>query len=921
VEDQLAVTAPAVKTRLAQIDTTGATDGSWLRVASGAVVWDPAPAFTPPDGSVTTAKLAAAGTGGSQLRIPLDRLTPASGDTLVLGMTSGVPTWVTPSGGSGASSAAALRWYDTKDYGAKSDLKRATNASVTAGNAVVTGTTYQGTATDAGKLIRVQAAGTVLFSGTDGAMSSSTVGTKNRFTSSSSTFTTIVVGRWLVIDGQFIARIIGVESATQLRLATPASSTFSGATWRIAEDHYTTIASSSSGVSATLTAAPITSVTNAIIWYGTDDAAAIMAAVAAAESTTVFGGNGNLVYHYGASAIGSPVYLQKPTQFIGAGSRGYGSVLGVGATRLMLMKPHIQGIVGGPTTFDMGYNGAMTSGSAILTDPEANFPVGLSGNIIVYQAGTQTGSTDGIYLNTTIASRDSATQLTLAAPAGTTISHAIYSYGASGAGYTGGLTGPSIRNVHVVGGPGQKAGVHLINCSEDILEEVVCSDFGSSIAHFIEGGPSVGFSNQVEWRSCYAVDSRIGLKHDRGFITLTGMNFIDGNSNRVDCQMIEDMTIGIDCQGLTLGGQCTIQAVGTGVKSDGRGGGSGVHGTGWSFENIAVMFSMASDGSTGGHHNYLGFHSAGNSNAGGGHGLRLKAGSRTRFVRGYTLDSDIDMYGLVDPAAYLSVLGEQVVKSGSVGDSDFTNQPWNAWGFDSSTGDVYVRIPTTGTWRKFTSTGSISRVKLHDSKANTTSSATRTLAVTSTVPVGHFIVVPFVHGSTTQTMTVTDTQSNTYTTVIVADMATSNTPHAGLAIAKVTTQLTTADTITVTAAAAVNVLTAEAYEYVGLAASSWVDATPIGAFGTGTAVDSGATTTDVANTLLLGVACIGSGGAAPTQTPSAGWTTVSDFTIATGTKRYAFFEKAAPTAAAYDLTTTLSGSADWAACEAAVKAA
>src|SRR5581483_1701753 len=142
------------------------------------------------------------------------------------------------------------------------------------------------------------------------------------FTSASATFDQTCVGRWIIITGQFTARIIGVESATQLRLATPVSSTFSGATWTINEDHYTTIASSVAGSSATLTVAPIQSVTNATVWYGTDDSAAIQAAVAAAELSGNSGGNGNTVYHFGASAIGTPIYLAKPTQFVRSGSRG-----------------------------------------------------------------------------------------------------------------------------------------------------------------------------------------------------------------------------------------------------------------------------------------------------------------------------------------------------------------------------------------------------------------------------------------------------------------------------------------------------------------------------------------------------------------------------------------------------------------------
>jgi hypothetical protein len=847
------------------------------------------------------------------------KLAPAGTSGYVLTTLGSSVAWAAASGG-GASSAAALRFFDTKDYGAKSDLRQATTASVTAGNATISGTNYSGTATDAGKLVRIQAAGVTLFSGTDGVMASSPAATKNQFTSSGSSFDQRVVGRWLVITGQFTARIIGVESATQLRLATPAGSGFSGATWRIADDHYSAVQTSVAGVSATLAAAPLTSVTNATIWYGTDDSTAIQAAVAAAESATApnFGGQGNVVYHFGPSAIGTPINLTKPTQFIGAGSRGYGSVLAVGRTRLMLMKPAIRGIVGGGTDVGMGINGSMTSGSAVLTDPEANFPVGLAGNIIVYQAGTQIGSTDGIYLNTTIASRDSATQLTLAATAGTTITHAIYSY-ATTTGYTGGIVGPSVKNVHIIGGPGQKAGLHLMNASESIVEEVSCSDFGSGIAHFIDPGPSTGFSNQFEMRSCYAIDSRIGVKHHRGGLILTGQGMIDGNSNRVDCHVPVDMTIGVDGNNIRQGGVWTVQSVGTGVKAAGQGGGTGCTGVGWGFECIGTCFDLASDGASGGHNHLVGIQTVGSSNSGGGYGVKLRSGAHATLTRGYSLDSDIDMFGLVDAAANLVVIGEKIQKSGSVSDTDFTNQPWDgAEGYDTSTGDVYRRI--AGNWRKTTTIGVASRVRRLDIKAPGSAQTSQILTVPSgKVVAGHHVIVAVAYGqASTRTVTVADSKGNTYQQDAAADLTTGQTPHALIFSSHITTQLVAGDTITVTFSASASVPICGAYEYSGIASSSWLDQTAT-ATGTGTTASSGNITTTAASEVLVGVICNG-GVSLATATVEAGWSEADNVSTA-GAKNIEVEDLVVFATGTHAATAALSGSNDWAAVVASYKAA
>lgn len=74
------------------------------------------------------------------------------------------------------------------------------------------------------------------------------------------------------------------------------------------------------------------------------------------------------------------------------------------------------------------FDGAMTAGSAVLTSAGANFAVGDVGKlIVVYGAGSAGVSGK---LETTILSRQSATQVTLAASAVNTVSGAQYVYGA-----------------------------------------------------------------------------------------------------------------------------------------------------------------------------------------------------------------------------------------------------------------------------------------------------------------------------------------------------------------------------------------------------------------------------------------------------------------------------------------------------------
>ena len=312
----------------------------------------------------------------------------------------------------------------------------------------------------------------------------------------------------------------------------------------------------------------------------------------------------------------------------------------------------------------------------------------------------------------------------------------------------------------------------------------------------------------------------------------------------------------------------------------------------------------------------------GSSNSGGGFGVRLRAGATATLRRGYHLDSDTNMFALVDPAATLNVLGERAEKAGTVGDSDFPNQPYDgAMGLDTSSGRVSFRIG--GTWKYLATLGLASRARQIGGGAHisTATSISQTVPAGVTIPVGHHVILAVGYGkNSTLTVTASDTKSNTYQVDTHADMLTSNTPHALLISAPVTTQLVTGDVITVSfGGVAAGLADLLAYEYTGLPSSGWVDQAPSGVTGTSTTPASSAITTTQPNEVILSVLYNG-GSPLATETPGAGWTLVGDQQDV-GQKRLSVYEQATFATGTFTGTATLSASNDWAIVIASYKAA
>jgi hypothetical protein len=118
--------------------------------------------------------------------------------------------------------------------------------------------------------------------------------------------------------------------------------------------------------------------------------------------------------------------------------------------------------------------------------------------------------------------------------------------------------------------------------------------------------------------------------------------------------------------------------------------------------------------------------------------------------------------------------------------------------------------------------------------------------------IGNLIVVTLGYKQgTTATNAVTDTAGNTYQADQAADLITGNTAHVKVFSSILTSALVSGNSITVTCSVGnMNRPIIQGYEYSGVATSSWKDQSA-GATGTGTAADSGAITTTVADELLF----------------------------------------------------------------------
>lgn len=199
---------------------------------------------------------------------------------------------------------------------------------------------------------------------------------------------------------------------------------------------------------------------------------------------------------------------------------------------------------------------------------------------------------------------------------------------------------------------------------------------------------------------------------------------------------------------------------------------------------------------------------------------------------------------------------------------------------------------------------------------NSTGQGSIARAPTGTISAGSLLVVMVGFGlASTPTVSVSDTQGNTYQQDARADKTTGNTPHSGIFSSILDTQLTTGDTVTVTFGTNVNYPMMALFEVTGIADTSWLDKTAT-ATGSSTAPDTGDTaTTAQADELLFSVACWQ---AAATFTPGTDFTQVGT-TMATTTKYGASQYDIVSSTGAYDGDATLGSSQDWAICLATYK--
>lgn len=135
----------------------------------------------------------------------------------------------------------------------------------------------------------------------------------------------------------------------------------------------------------------------------------------------------------------------------------------------------------------------------------------------------------------------------------------------------------------------------------------------------------------------------------------------------------------------------------------------------------------------------------------------------------------------------------------------------------------------------------------HGTTNLTLTGTTITKQPTATIPVGSHLIVAVGTNTTALTVSAADTQSNTYQT----DVATSSSRAPYIISSRITTELTTADTVTVTYSGTAGQRLMGLYEFSGLASSTWLDQINQGS-GTGTAPNSGNVVTTQADELLFG---------------------------------------------------------------------
>lgn len=554
-----------------------------------------------------------------------------------------------------------MGWYDPRYYGAKFDLRRVT-ATSTASSGNLTGT-YLANNGDAGKRAYMFGSGPILAQASDGVVAVSPTTDRNILVSAGASFDNSLVGRRITITGVGVAgatltsRVWGVISPTQLRIINNATTAASSQTYTISDDLYATVtASSTAGIS--LDTAPSVSITAGGLYVTTDDAPHVNTTIngALAESPRASQGIPPTVFLPGAFGIGSTLSVEALNcrmRLLGTGLQGFSLLLAQGSTLIRAVSPGLDAFIrfanGGPGS-GLGLRGSITSGTNTLTCLDGSWTIADVGKkISVVGAGTQQGSTTQIALRTTITGFISATQVTLLANAGTTVSEAIYSW--AGANVSGVTNALSIERMHLMGAAGHNAGIHILAGADYELANVTASDFHGGLGHYADG--ITGNTQNQNIMNCKFTNCRIGVKlQNTNVASMSGVNIIDGNNNQVGVMPPADV-IGLDVSGVLATGTTIIQASGIGFRCDGDADGHSLLDCA-RFEANAIGIQLAGNGTTIGQGNIIKCPAWSTSGIGGLNrsGLVLLAGvTNTEFTPGYYLTTNINMYGDSDPTA------------------------------------------------------------------------------------------------------------------------------------------------------------------------------------------------------------------------------------------------------------------------------
>lgn len=232
------------------------------------------------------------------------------------------------------------------------------------------------------------------------------------------------------------------------------------------------------------------------------------------------------------------VVLNSGTAGSGGVNTGYPSMYGyIGSTGSEDIDVDLQVISTYDDGFTLGTDGAITAGSAVFTSAAASFPASIVGKHIVIEGANPSGAPLEAY----VASRDSATQLTLDLDAQVTVSGATYGYGSgcrnplkfSGTGsvnfkgstvvggvFSGLPSEPDAQAVYVANGTGEavtsgcviKAPGLIAGATAPVGLEIGTGYSGTFTEH---NNIISGFTNN---RKGYATASSVKLPLDRGIV-------------------------------------------------------------------------------------------------------------------------------------------------------------------------------------------------------------------------------------------------------------------------------------------------------------------------------------------------------------------------------------------------------------------